>query len=89
MWACCRTSLRLWEPRNFGDFEYVVSLNDAPSRISELNDLPIPTVNDVPVYIHDVAYVHEGSPPQINMVLQRQLILKSGSASTLDVIAEV
>ena len=26
-----------------GEFEYVVSLNDAPSRISELNDLPIRT----------------------------------------------
>ena len=77
-----------------GDFEYVVSLNDAPSRISELNDLPIRTVNDVPVYIHDVAYVHEGSPPQINMVRVNgsnavlMTILKSGSASTLDVIAE-
>src|ERR1700722_9902240 len=78
-----------------GDFEYVVSLNDAPSRISELNDLPIRTVNDVPVYIHDVAFVHEGSPPQINMVRVNgsnavlMTILKSGSASTLDVIAGV
>src|ERR1700734_2837038 len=41
-----------------GKFEYVVSLNDAPSRISELHDLPIRSVDGVPVYIHDVAEVH-------------------------------
>ncbi len=78
-----------------GAFEYVVSLNDAPSRISELNDLPIRSLDGVPVYVHDVAYVHEGSPPQINMVRVNganavlMTILKTGSASTLDVIAGV
>src|ERR1700761_7960882 len=78
-----------------GDFEYIVSLNDAPSRITELNDLPIKTVNGTPIYIHDVAYVHEGSPPQTNMVrvdgsnAVLMTILKTGSASTLDVIAGV
>src|SRR5580693_5063461 len=78
-----------------GDFEYIVSLNDAPSRIAELNDLPIRTVKDVPIYIHDVAYVHEGSPPQTNMVRVNgsnavlMTILKTGSASTLDVITGV
>ena len=51
-----------------GEFEYVVDLNDAPSRIAELNDLPIRDVDGVPVYIHDVANVHEGSPPQTNLV---------------------
>jgi multidrug efflux pump subunit AcrB len=78
-----------------GEFEYVVSLNDAPSRIAELNDLPIRDVDGVPVYIHDVAYVHEGSPPQTNVVrvdgsnAVLMTILKTGSASTLDVIAGV
>ena len=78
-----------------GEFEYVVALNDAPSRIAELNDLPIRDVDGVPVYIHDVAYVHEGSPPQTNMVrvdgsnAVLMTILKTGSASTLDVIAGV
>ena len=28
-----------------GDFEYVVSLNGSPTRIDELNDLPIRVVN--------------------------------------------
>src|SRR6202453_4964574 len=81
--------------QKIGKFEYVVSLNDAPSRISELNDLPIRSVDGVPVYIHDVADVHEGSPPQINMVRVKGsnavlvAILKTGSASTLDVVAGV
>ena len=81
--------------QKIGKFEYVVALNDAPSAISELNDLPIRDVNGVPVYIHDVAYVHEGSPPQTNMVrvdgsnAVLMTILKTGSASTLDVIAGV
>jgi multidrug efflux pump subunit AcrB len=78
-----------------GKFEYVVDLNDAPTRIAELNNLPIRSVDGVPVYIHDVAYVHEGSPPQTNMVRVNgsnavlMTILKTGSASTLDVIAGV
>ena len=81
--------------QKIGKFEYVVSLNDAPSRISELNDLPIRSVDGVPVYIHDVADVHAGSPPQINMVRVNgsnavlMTILKTGSASTLDVVAGV
>jgi CzcA family heavy metal efflux pump len=81
--------------QKIGKFEYVVSLNDAPSRISELNDLPIRSVDGVPVYIHDVADVHAGSPPQINMVRVNgsnavlMTILKTGSASTLEVVAGV
>ncbi len=78
-----------------GSFEYIVNLNDSPKEISELNDLPIRDVNGAPVYIHDVAYVHAGAPPQTNMVrvdgsnAVLMTILKSGSASTLDVIAGI
>ncbi len=75
-----------------GKFEYVVSLNDAPQEIATLNDLPIKKVNGTLIYIHDVAFVHDGSPPQTNVVrvdgshAVLMTILKSGSASTLDVI---
>ena len=75
-----------------GKFEYIVSLNDAPQEIAELNDLPIRKVNGTLVYIHDVAFVHDGAPPQTNVVrvdgshAVLMTILKSGSASTLDVI---
>jgi multidrug efflux pump subunit AcrB len=78
--------------QKIGKFEYVVSLNDAPKRIAELNDLPIKKVDGTMTYIRDVAFVHDGSPPQTNLVRvdgRRAVLMtiqKSGSASTLDVI---
>jgi multidrug efflux pump subunit AcrB len=38
-----------------GDFEYTIKLNNAPSKIEELGDLPIKTVNGAMVYMRDVA----------------------------------
>ncbi len=70
-----------------GDFEYVVALNGSPTRLDELNDLPIRVVNGATVFVHDVAYAHFGAPPQINMVrvdgknAVLMTILKTGSAS--------
>jgi len=75
-----------------GDFEYTVSLNGSPTRLDELNDVPIRVVNGTTVFLHDVAYAHAGAPPQINMVrvdgsnAALMTILKTGRASTLDVI---
>ncbi len=75
-----------------GKLEYAISLNDAPRQIAELNRLPIRKVNGTLVYIGDVAFVHDGSPPQTNIVrvdgshAVLMTILKTGSASTLDVI---
>ena len=43
-----------------GDFEYVVALNGSPTRLDELNDLPIRVVNGATVFVHDVAYAHFG-----------------------------
>src|SRR5690349_19153752 len=78
-----------------GKFEYNVVLNASPRAIQELNDLPIKKVNGTIVYIRDVAYVHDGSPPQTNIVRMdgeravMMTIQKAGSASTLDIIAGV
>ena len=75
-----------------GRFEYIVALNDSPTQIDELNDLPIRQVDGATVYVRDVAQVHDGSPPQTNMVrvdganAVLMTILKAGSVSTLDVI---
>jgi multidrug efflux pump subunit AcrB len=75
-----------------GEFEYTVALNGSPLKLSELNDLPIKMVDGATVFLRDVAYAHFGAPPQINMVrvdgenAVLMTILKSGSASTLDVI---
>jgi len=73
-------------------FEYQLESNSAPTTIAGLNDLPIRQVNGAMVYIHDVAHVRDGFPPQTNIVRvdgQRASLItiqKTGSASTLDII---
>ena len=76
-------------------FEYAVETNSAPQIIDELNNLPIRSVNGAVIYIRDVAHVRDGSPPQTNIVRvdgKRAVlmsIMKTGSSSTLDIIAGV
>ena len=78
-----------------GDYEYTVQLNDAPSQIKALGDLPIKAVNGTTVYIRDVASVRDGSPPQTNIVHvngKRSVlmsVLKNGSVSTLGIISGI
>ena len=76
-------------------FEYQVETNSAPSVLDALNNMPIKTVNGAVVYIRDVAHVRDGNPPQTNIVRvdgRRAImmnVLKTGSASTLDIIKAV
>ena len=78
-----------------GDFEYNVNLNNAPSKVSDLADLPIKSVNGSVVYMHDVAQVHNGSAVQTNIVHvdgNRSVLLsvfKNGATSTLDIVSGV
>jgi multidrug efflux pump subunit AcrB len=69
-----------------------MQLNNAPSLIDALGDLPIKTVNGAMVYIRDVAHVHDGNPPQTNVVQvdgRRSVLmqmLKNSSVSTLAIV---
>src|SRR5438445_3026893 len=78
-----------------GRLEYEVNLNGAPKTIQELNNLPIKTIGSTTIYIHDVAWVRDGFPPQTNIVRvngsRSSLITveKAGHASTLNVIAGI
>jgi multidrug efflux pump subunit AcrB len=78
-----------------GDLEYSVKLNGSPQQIDDLNNAPIHTVNGITTYIRDVAHIHDGSPPQTNIVRvdgQRAVlmsILKIGNASTLDIVGSL
>ncbi|HTV06819.1 MAG TPA: efflux RND transporter permease subunit [Acidobacteriaceae bacterium] len=78
-----------------GKFEYQVETNSAPKTIEALNNIPIKSVNGAMVYIHDVAHVRDGFPPQTNIVRvdgQRASLLniiKTGNASTLDIVKGV
>src|SRR5476651_2154146 len=73
-------------------FEYTLLLNNAPSDIAALGDLPVRTVNGTTVYIRDVANVRDGNPPQTNIVHVNGTrsallsVMKSGSTSTLSII---
>jgi multidrug efflux pump subunit AcrB len=75
-----------------GKFDWNVALNASPILLQKINDLPVKKVNDTIIYMRDVAYVHQGSPPQTNLVRVNgsravlMTILKAGSASTLSVI---
>jgi len=78
-----------------GSTEYDVDLNASPKTVEELNNLPIKTVGGATIYIHDVAHVRNGSPPQTNIARvdgQRGVLMvamKTGNASTLDVISRI
>jgi multidrug efflux pump subunit AcrB len=78
--------------QKIGPYDWNVALNASPTVLDQINNLPVKTVNGTVIYIRDVAFVHEGSPPQTNMVRVNgtravlMTILKSGAVSTLDVI---
>ena len=75
-----------------GRFDWNVALNASPVMLDRINDLPVKKVSGTVIYVRDVAYVHEGSPPQTNLVRVNgsravlMTILKAGAASTLSVI---
>ena len=78
-----------------GDREYGVFLNSSPDTIEGLGKLPIKVVNGTTLYIRDVAQVRDGFATQANIVRQDgtrgalMSILKTGGASTLDIIERI
>jgi multidrug efflux pump subunit AcrB len=81
--------------QKIGTFEYTVNLNNSPIDIAAFNDLPIKTVNGTVIYMRDVAYVHDGSPPQTNVVhvdgknAVLLAVVKAGATSTLAIISGI
>src|SRR6185312_6487523 len=75
-----------------GGTEYDVKLNASPVTIDRLNDLPIRSRDGTVTYLRDVAFVHDGSPPQTNIVRvngRRAVLMtiqKTGTASTLNIV---
>src|SRR5258707_227551 len=78
-----------------GTLEYSVEMNGSPQTVTELNDLPVKTINGATIYLRDVAHVRDGFAPQTNIVRangQRGVLMavyKTGSASTLDIVERV
>jgi multidrug efflux pump subunit AcrB len=75
-----------------GSTEYNVRLNASTLKIDELNDLPIRSRNGAVTFVRDVAFVHDGHPPQTNIVRvngRRAVLMtiqKTGAASTLNIV---
>jgi multidrug efflux pump subunit AcrB len=78
-----------------GTRDYIGSLNSSPSTIAALNEVPIRRVSGATVYVRDIGHVRDGFDVQTNIVRQdgrRSVlltILKSGGASTLDIVKRV
>ena len=72
--------------------EYPVRINSSPDAVDALNDLPVKTLNGTTIYIRDIAHVRDGFVPQHSMVHVNGKrgallsVMKSGDASTLDVV---
>jgi multidrug efflux pump subunit AcrB len=78
-----------------GKTEYNVGLNGTPVTVQQLNNLPVKTVNDGTIFLHDVAHVRDGYAVQQNIVRQdgqRGALLtveKAGNASTLAIVSGI
>lgn len=78
-----------------GGTDYQVTLNSSTDTIAALNDIPVKTANGATIYIRDVAHVRDGAAVQINSVRKDGepsvllSIVKTGGASTLDIINQV
>ncbi|MCX5659650.1 MAG: efflux RND transporter permease subunit [Planctomycetota bacterium] len=76
-----------------GDQEYAIRFNGSPAVPADLNNVPLKTVRGTVIYVRDVAHVRDGFSVQTNVVHVGGKpgvllsVLKSGGASTLDVIS--
>src|SRR5713226_804715 len=78
-----------------GATEYNIKLNSSPDLIDLFNQIPVRTVNGIPVYIKDVAHVRDGYAVQTNIVRRDgrravlMTVLKGEGSSTLSVVQRV
>ena len=81
--------------QKIGALEYTLQLNNAPSVIEDVGNLPIKVVNGSTLYIRDVAHVHDGNSPQTSIVhvdggrSVLMSVLKNGATSTLAIVSGI
>ncbi|GBQ63973.1 multidrug efflux pump acriflavin resistance protein AcrB/AcrD/AcrF [Ameyamaea chiangmaiensis NBRC 103196] len=81
--------------QKIGPTDWMVQTNSQPRTMEELNNIPIKRVGNSVVYMHDLGHVYRGGHPQTNLVLVKgrqaviMVVMKSGEASTLDVVSGV
>ncbi len=75
-----------------GPRDYTLTMNSSPDIIKEIDTFPVKVVDGKPVFVRDVAHVHDGFQVQTNSVSVNgkpgalMTIRKTGGASTLSVI---
>ncbi|MBV1837254.1 efflux RND transporter permease subunit [Acetobacter estunensis] len=78
--------------QKIGPTDWMVQTNAAPRTLEDIAAIPITRSGNAVVYIRDVANVYRGGHPQTNSVLVKgrqsviMVVMKSGEASTLDVV---
>jgi len=78
-----------------GATDYRVNINMTPDLVESINDFPIKVIDDVVVYLRDVAFAHDGFLDQTNIVRNQGersvllTILKNGAVSTLSIINDL
>ena len=78
-----------------GATDYRLNINMSPDFIESINDFPVKVVEDVVVYLRDVAFAHDGFLDQTNIVRNQGersvllTILKNGAVSTLNIISDL
>ncbi|HLJ64871.1 MAG TPA: efflux RND transporter permease subunit, partial [Stellaceae bacterium] len=78
-----------------GTKDYAVAMNNSPDALAAINQFPVKEIDGRTVFVHDVAYVHDGYQVQTNSVSQNgrpgglMLVRKTGGASTLAVVQGV
>src|SRR5438034_7885986 len=72
-----------------------VTLTSSPDLIDAFNQIPVRTVNGIPIYLKDVAHVRDGYSVQTNIVRRDgrravlMTVLKGEGASTLSVVNRI
>lgn len=78
-----------------GATDYRVNVNMTPDLIESINNFPIKVIDNVVVYLRDVAFAHDGFLDQTNIVRNQGersvllTILKNGTVSTLSIINDL
>lgn len=81
--------------QKIGHLEYFIKLNASFDGLDELNDIPLKTPSGTLIHVRDVAHIYDGAPPQTNVVrvdghrAVLMSVLKTGSASTLNIINSI
>ncbi|MBB2156801.1 efflux RND transporter permease subunit [Gluconacetobacter diazotrophicus] len=81
--------------QKIGPTDWMVATNAQPRSMEELGNIPIKRVGNSVIYMHDLGHVYRGGHPQTNLVLVKgrqaviMVVMKSGEASTLDVVSGV